>query len=80
MAESRGWGRQCGDAKRPGHDDVPGQQFGDAIDWVIGDAAEHLVQIGFGIEPVELGRLDERVGRGGARAAGIGAELIMPGF
>jgi hypothetical protein len=26
----------------------------------IGDAAEHLVQIGFGIEPVELGGLTAR--------------------
>jgi hypothetical protein len=47
----------CGDANRPAHDDVPGQQFGDAIDWMTGDAAEHLVQKGFGIEPIELGGL-----------------------
>ena len=47
---------------------------------MIGEAAEHLVQIGFGIEPVELGGLDERVGRGGARAAGIGSceQIVLP--
>lgn len=47
---------------------------------MIGDAAEHLAQIGFGIEPVELGGLDEGVGRGGARAAGIGSceQIVLP--
>jgi hypothetical protein len=47
---------------------------------VISEAAEHLVQIGFGIEPVELGCLDERIGRGGARAAGIGSceQIVLP--
>ena len=53
--------------------EVPGQQFGDAVDRVIGDAREHVAQVGFGIEAVELGRADQAVDRGGALAAGIGA-------
>jgi hypothetical protein len=47
---------------------------------MVGDAAYHCAQVGFGIEAVELGGFDERVGGRGALAAGIGAELIMPGF
>ena len=35
--------------------DVPGQQFGDAVDGMVGDTADHLAQIGFWIEAVELG-------------------------
>jgi hypothetical protein len=27
-----------------------GQQLGDAVDGMVGDAADHLAQIGFGIE------------------------------
>ena len=61
-----------GDA-RPGAVDIPGQQFGDAVDRVVGDAAEHVTQVGFGIEAVQFGRLDQRVYRCGALAAAIGA-------
>ena len=32
-----------------------GEQLADAIDRMVGDAAEHVVQIGFGVEVVELG-------------------------
>jgi hypothetical protein len=39
-----------------------GQQLGDAVDGMVGDAADHLAQIGFGIEAVELGGFDEGVG------------------
>ena len=41
--------------------DVPGQQFGDAVDGMIGDTADHLAQIGFRIEAVELGGFDKRI-------------------
>jgi hypothetical protein len=34
---------------------------------MVGDTADHLAQTGFGIEAVELGGFDERVGYGGAR-------------
>jgi hypothetical protein len=40
---------------------------------MVGDAVDHLAQIGFRIEAVELGGFNERVSRGGALAAGIGA-------
>jgi hypothetical protein len=40
---------------------------------MVGDAPDHPAQIGFGIEAVELGGLNERVGRGGALAASVGA-------
>jgi hypothetical protein len=60
--------------------DVPGQQLCDAVDRVIGDAAEHLAQVGFGIEAVELGAFNKGVDRGGALATGIGAgeQIILP--
>src|ERR1039458_9955930 len=58
---------------------VPGQQFGDAVDGVLGNAREHVAQIGFGIESVELGRADEAVDGGGALAAGVGSgeEVVL---
>ena len=52
---------------------VPGQQFGDAVDGVVGDAREHIAQVGFGIKAVEFGRSDQAIDSGGALAAGIGA-------
>ena len=52
---------------------VPGQQFGDAVDGVVGDAREHIAQVGFGVEAVEFGRSDQAIDSGGALAAGIGA-------
>ncbi len=44
------WGQVCGD--------VPWQQFLDAIDWMFGDAAEHMAQVRFGVEAVHLCRPD----------------------
>jgi hypothetical protein len=69
----------CG-ANRRYKGDVPGQQLCDAVDPVIGDAAEHLAQVDFGIEAVELGAFNEGVDRGGALAAGVGAgeQIILP--
>jgi hypothetical protein len=37
--------------------DVPGQELCDAVDGMIGDALDHLPQIGLGIEAVRLGGL-----------------------
>jgi hypothetical protein len=37
--------------------DVPGQEFCDAVDRMIGDAIEHRVQISFWIEAVQFGGL-----------------------
>jgi len=40
---------------------------------VIGDAREHVAEVGFRIDAVQLGRADQAVDRGGAVAAGIGS-------
>jgi hypothetical protein len=36
---------------------VPGQQFVDPVDRMVGDALEHVAQVRFGIDVVELGGL-----------------------
>ncbi len=38
--------------------EIPRQQFVDAVDGMVGDAGQHFMQIGFGIETVELRRTD----------------------
>src|ERR1700691_5958058 len=43
--------------------DVPGQELCDAVDGMIGDALDHLPQIGLGIEAVRLGGFDQAVDR-----------------
>jgi hypothetical protein len=60
--------------------EIPRQQFVDAVDGMVGDTRQHLVQIGFGIETIELRRTDQTVDRRGALAASIGRQLIVPGF
>jgi len=40
---------------------APGQQFADAIDGMVGDARQHLTEISFRIEAVELGCSDQAV-------------------
>jgi hypothetical protein len=37
--------------------DVPGQQLSDPVDRMVGDTADHLAQIGFGIEALSPKRL-----------------------
>lgn len=49
--------RLCGEPLvEPGADalNVPWQKLCDAIDWMIGDALDHMPQIGLGIEAVRL--------------------------
>lgn len=41
--------------------EVPGQQFIDAVDWVICNAREDVAQVGFRVEGVQLGRADQAV-------------------
>lgn len=53
--------------------DFPWEQLLDAVDWMIGDAGQHVAEIGFGIKAIEFGTADQAVNRGGAFAAGIGA-------
>jgi len=59
--------------------DIPRQQFVEPIDGVIRDALEHVVQVGEGLDVVELGGADEGVERRGALSAGIGSgeEIIL---
>lgn len=49
--------------------DVPGRQFGDALDRMVGDSLQHVAQIRLRIDPVQLGRSDQRVDGRGAVAA-----------
>ena len=46
---------------------------------MLGDALEHVAQIGFGIEAIELRGAEQRVDRRGAFAAGIGTgeEIVL---
>jgi hypothetical protein len=53
--------------------EVPRQELLDTGDGMIGDVRQHMPQIGFGIEAVELGRTDEGVEDGGTFASAIGA-------
>ena len=53
--------------------DVPGRQFVDTVDRVVGDAGEHLGQVGLRIEAVQFGGFDDGVDGGGALAAFLGA-------
>ena len=52
---------------------VPGQEIINPIDGMIGDMRQHVTQPGFGVDTVQLGRADQRVDRGGALAAAVGA-------
>jgi len=60
---------------------VPGKQVADAIDGMVGDAGEHVAQIGLRVESAHLGGLDEGIHRCRANAAGIGAgkKVVFPG-
>ena len=40
---------------------------------MVSDAGEHVGEVGLRVKTVELGAFDQRVDRGGAAAAGIGA-------
>ena len=52
---------------------VPGLEIINPIDGMIGDMRQHVTQPGFGVDTVQLGRADQRVDRGGALAAAVGA-------
>jgi hypothetical protein len=52
---------------------VPGQEFGNVPRSVVSNAGEHVGEVVLRIETVELGAFDQRIDRGGAAAAGIGA-------
>jgi hypothetical protein len=49
----------------------PREQLVDSVDRVIGDARDDVAQVGFWVEPVELGSLDERVHLCGSNSAAV---------
>ena len=49
----------------------PGQQFDDAVDRVMDDAAEDVTQIGFRVEAVQFRRLDQGAPSGGKIATAM---------
>ena len=51
---------------------VPGKEFVDAIDGMVSDALEDVLQVGLGIKPTKLGCSDERVHAGCSLAAIVG--------
>jgi len=52
---------------------MPGEEFREPLDRMIGDAGEDVVQIGLGVEAIEFRGLDQRVHRRGALAATVRA-------
>jgi hypothetical protein len=60
--------------------EIPGQEFLQAVDWVIHDALEHVAQIEFWIESVKLCGAEQAVDGRCAFAAGIGRQSIVPEF
>ncbi len=53
---------------------IPWQEFVDAIDWIIGDHAQHMPEVGFRIYPVELDRPKQTIHRRCPTAASIGSK------
>src|ERR1035437_2344895 len=54
-----------------GQREVPGQEFVDPADGVVGDAFKDVLEIDLWVEPVELGRAEQRVDGGGAFTTGV---------
>jgi hypothetical protein len=52
---------------------VPGSEFVDTVDGLVGEGREHVAQVGFGIDAVEFGGADQAVDRGGTFAASVRA-------
>jgi len=52
---------------------VPGQDVINPVDRMLGDLGQHMAQLGFGGDAVELGRANQRVDGGGALASAVGA-------
>ena len=63
-----------------GQIDIPRKQVVDPVDGMVGDARQDVLQIRFGIHPVQFGRADEAVDRCRPLAAGVGSseEIILP--
>lgn len=52
---------------------APGQQFVNAVDWMIGNTGEHVAQVSEWIDAIEFARRDQRVHRRRPLAAAVGA-------
>ena len=52
--------------------DLPGHEFVDPIDRMVGNVGQDVTQIGFGIDAVEFARPDERVHGSGTLTATVG--------
>src|SRR6266404_142975 len=59
--------------------DVPGQKLFDTVDRMIRDSGEHIRQVGFRIDSVELRSSNQAVDRCGAFTADVGSreEIIL---
>jgi len=73
MMASHRWEAACFLSREELRCAVPGQEVIDPVDGMLGDVGQHMAQPGFGGDAVELGRADQRVDRGGALAAAVGA-------
>jgi hypothetical protein len=51
--------------------DIPRQQFLDAVDRMVSDTLQDMMQLAFGIEVVEFGGAQDRVDRGSPLTAVI---------
>jgi hypothetical protein len=67
------WLRECGSVGIVYGREVPGEEFVDAFDRVLGDAGQDLAEIKFGIDSIEFRRSDQRVDCGSSFAAGVRA-------
>jgi hypothetical protein len=79
MASHR-WEAACCLGRRELRGAVPGQEVVDPVDRMVGDVGEHMAQPGLGVNTVELGRTDQRVGGGGTLATAVGAseQVVAP--
>ena len=75
-----GWLLGAGIGVRAECGDLPGEQFLDTINGVVGDAGEHVAQVAFRVEAVQFGSADRAVEAGGALSDRIGAseKAILP--
>ena len=60
--------------------DVPGQEFFDSIDRVVGNPGEHVAEVGFWIDPVQFRSSNQAIHRGGTFASGVGSgkQKVLP--
>lgn len=68
--------------RKHGTGKVPGQEFANAIDGMLGDTREHRAQIEGRIKPIQLGSADQSIEGGGTHTSRIGAEeqIVFPAF